>query len=223
VDTDLIARQTYDGSITDTLMTPPRGETFSFASGLPEFHFFSPEPAWALLNDGSLVFAISTEFRISIYEMGGALKRVVTMPREPVQVTEEDKSIITGLLERLFEEQGVPPQQLSVITQNINYEDTYPAFTQLRSGPANSLWVQKVGIPSDMTDEERENWNPMLDQGSDEWDVFDSEGRYLGIVTMPDRFSPFSLVGDRLYGVWRDEFEVQYVRVFRITGVPEST
>jgi hypothetical protein len=63
----------------------------------------------------------------------------------------------------------------------------------------------------------------MLDQGSDEWDVFDSEGRYLGIVTMPDRFSPFSLVGDRLYGVWRDEFEVQYVRVFRITGVPEST
>ncbi|MCK5447141.1 MAG: hypothetical protein KAJ43_03315, partial [Gemmatimonadetes bacterium] len=56
-------------------------------------------------------------------------------------------------------------------------------------------------------------------QGSDDWDVFDADGRYLGVVTMPDRFSAFSLKGDLLYGVWRDEFEVQYVKVYRITGL----
>lgn len=216
-DRDLIARQAYDGSITDTLMTPPRGETFSFSGGLPEFHFFVPEPAWTLLNDGSLAFAMSDRFRVNIHALDGSLTRVITMPVERQPVSEEDKSIITGMLETVFEQQGVPPQGVELIKQNISFEDTYPAFTQMRSGPENSLWVQQVGIPSDMTEEERENWNPMLDQGSDVWDVFDAEGRLLGIVTMPDRFTPFSLKGDRMYGVWRDDLEVQYVRVYRVT------
>jgi hypothetical protein len=219
VDVDLIARQAYDGSIVDTLATPPRGETFSFGGGLPEFHFFAPEPAWTLLSDGSFAFAISDDFRITVSDLDGNVTRIITMPHEEVMVSEEDQGIITDLIMRLMSEQGVPPQALDAIREGISYEENFPAFTQMRNGPENSLWVQRVGIPSDMTDDERENWNPVLDQGSDDWDVFDAEGRYLGVVTIPDRFSPFSLHGDLLYGVWRDEFEVQYVKVYRITGL----
>ncbi|MBT8477383.1 MAG: hypothetical protein KJO06_00600 [Gemmatimonadetes bacterium] len=219
VDVDVIVRQTYDGTIVDTLLTPPRGETFSFGGGLPEFHFFAPEPAWTLLNDGTFVHAVSDEYRISVAGPDGEVVRVITMPSEPVPVAEEDKEIITGFIMRLMGEQGVPPQALDAIEQGISYEDLFPAFTQMRNGPEESLWVQRIGIPSDMTADERENWNPMLDQGSDEWDVFDAEGRYLGFVTMPDRFSPFALKGDLFYGVWRDEFEVQYVKVLRVTGL----
>jgi hypothetical protein len=218
VNVDLVARQAYDGSIVDTLLTPPRGETFSFGSGLPEFHFFAPEPTWTLLNDGTFVHAVNNEYRISVAGPDGSVVRVITMPSEPVPVSEEDKEIITELIMRLMEEQGVPPQALDGIKQGISYEDVFPAFTQMRNGPEQSLWVQRIGVPSDMTEDEQENWNPMLDQGSDEWDVFDADGRYLGVVTMPDRFSAFSLRGDLLYGVWRDEFEVQYVKVYRITG-----
>ncbi len=219
VDVDFIVRQAYDGTIVDTLLTPPRGETFSFGGGLPEFHFFSPEPTWTLLNDGTFVHAINNDYRISVTDASGGLTRIITMPSEPVAVSERDIEIITGLIMRLMEEQGVPPQALDAIEQGISYEETFPAFTQMRNGPRGSLWVQRVGVPSDMTPDEQENWNPMLDQGSDDWDVFDSEGRYLGFVTMPDRFSPFSLKDDLLYGVWRDDFEVQYVKVLRITGL----
>jgi len=216
---DLIARQAYDGTIVDTMLTPPRGETFSFGGGLPEFHFFAPEPTWTLLNDGTFVHAVNNEYRISVAGPDGSVTRVITMPSEPVAVSEEDKEIITGLIMRLMEEQGVPPQALDGIKQGISYEDVFPAFTQMRNGPEQSLWVQRIGVPSDMTEDEQENWNPLLDQGSDDWDVFDGEGRYLGVVTMPDRFSPFSLKGDLFYGVWRDEFEVQYVKVYRVTGL----
>ena len=219
VDVDLIARQAYDGTIVDTLLTPPRGETFSFGGGLPEFHFFAAEPMWTLLNDGTFVYAVNSDYRISVAGPDGGVTRIITMPSEPVQVTERDREIITELIMRLMEEQGVPPQALDGIRQGISYEDVFPAFTQLRNGPEQSLWVQRMGVPSDMTDDEQENWNPLLDQGSDEWDVFDADGRYLGVVTIPDRFSPFSLKGDLLYGVWRDEFEVQYVKVLRITGL----
>lgn len=219
VDVDLIARQAYDGTIVDTLLTPPRGETFSFGGGLPEFHFFAPEPTWTLLGDGTFVHAVNNQYRISVAGPDGSVARVITMPSEPVAVSDEDKSIITDLILRLMEEQGVPPQALDGIEAGISYEDVFPAFTQLRNGPEQSLWVQRMGVPSDMTADEQENWNPLLDQGSDEWDVFDGDGRYLGVVSMPDRFSPFSVRSDLIYGVWRDEFEVQYVKVLRVTGL----
>lgn len=219
VDVDLIARQAYDGTIVDTLLTPPRGETFSFGGGLPEFHFFAPEPMWTLLNDGTFVHAVNDDYRINVAGPDGGLTRVITMPSEPIAVSEQDKEIITGMIMGLMEEQGVPPQALDGIRQGISYEDVFPAFTQMRNGPEQSLWVQRISVPSDMTADEQENWNPLLDQGSDEWDVFDADGRFMGFVTMPERFTPFSLKGDLLYGVWRDEFEVQYVKVYRITGL----
>ena len=219
VDVDLIARQAYDGTIVDTLLTPPRGETFSFGGGLPEFHFFAPEPMWTLLNDGTFVHAVNDDYRINVAGPDASLTRVITMPSEPIPVSEQDKEIITGMIMGLMEEQGVPPQALDGIKQGISYEDVFPAFTQMRNGPEQSLWVQRISVPSDMTEDEQENWNPLLDQGSDEWDVFDSDGRFMGFVTMPERFTPFALKGDLFYGVWRDEFEVQYVKVYRITGV----
>ena len=219
VDVDLIARQAYDGTIVDTLLTPPRGETFSFGGGLPEFHFFAPEPMWTLLNDGTFVHAVNDDYRINVAGPDASLTRVITMPSEPIPVSEQDKEIITGMIMGLMEEQGVPPQALDGIKQGISYEDVFPAFTQMRNGPEQSLWVQRISVPSDMTADEQENWNPLLDQGSDEWDVFDAEGRFMGFVTMPERFTPFSLRGDLFYGVWRDEFEVQYVKVLRITGL----
>lgn len=219
VDVDLIARQAYDGTIVDTLLTPPRGETFSFGGGLPEFHFFAPEPMWTLLTDGTFVYAMNSDYRINVTGPDGSVTRVITMPGEPIPVSEQDKEIITGMIMGLMEEQGVPPQALDGIRQGISYEDVFPAFTQMRNGPEQSLWVQRISVPSDMTEDEQENWNPLLDQGSDEWDVFDSDGRFMGFVTMPERFTPFALKGDLFYGVWRDEFEVQYVKVYRITGL----
>jgi hypothetical protein len=31
------------------------------------------------------------------------------------------------------------------------------------------------------------------------------------LVTLPDRFQPVSVRGEQLYGIWADEFDVQYV------------
>ncbi len=43
------------------------------------------------------------------------------------------------------------------------------------------------------------------------WDVFDRAGRYLGVVNMPPRFQPRLFHEDEIYGVWRDDIDVQYV------------
>ena len=58
------------------------------------------------------------------------------------------------------------------------------------------------------------------DIGSPEWEVFDAEGRYLGVVTLPERFTPVNVKGDMLYGVWRDELDVQYIMRLRLNQTP---
>jgi hypothetical protein len=69
-----------------------------------------------------------------------------------------------------------------------------------------------------MTEEQLQAANFIEDIGAPDWDVLDGEGRYLGVVSMPDRFAPRMIVGRKIYGVWRDEFDVQYAVVLRIVG-----
>jgi hypothetical protein len=74
---------------------------------------------------------------------------------------------------------------------------------------------------ADLTEEEMADFN-IQDLGAPDWDVFDADGRYLGVVSMPQRFSPRGLREDKVYGVWRDELDVQYVTRLRIVGIPDA-
>jgi hypothetical protein len=56
------------------------------------------------------------------------------------------------------------------------------------------------------------------DVGAPLWDVFDAQGRYLGVLELPPRFTPSELRGDRVWGIWRDDLDVQHVLRLRVTG-----
>lgn len=103
--------------------------------------------------------------------------------------------------------------------------DVFPAFQAIMSGPAGTVWVQHVQPPSELSEKEFAVWNVREDWGAPEWDVFDARGRFLGIVTMPRRFTPRIFRGDKIYGVWRDELDVQHVLRLRIVGdlAPSAT
>jgi len=219
VSNDLIATQSYDGTILDTLLTPKRGDSFTITSDRPEFRIFAPEPVWTVLSNGRLAFATNNEYRIEVFGPDGSPERIVTLPYEPKPVTDADQRTLNNLIRNQFALGGVPEAQLDLIMDGVSFEETWPAFTQLRAGPDGTLWVQRIRNFDDLTDEQLESFNPTLDQGSATWDVFDSEGKYLGVIELPDRFTPFTVNGDLCYGVLRDDFDVQYVLVLQITGV----
>ena len=217
---DLILRASYTGEVADTLFTPKRGLSFSFGDdGQPRRMVFSPEPVWSILDTDGLCFAVNDRFRLDMYDALGDLSRVVTVPLEPKPVTDADIDFFMQTVERLLTEQGVPPEQMDIIKDTFNFAEFFPVFLQMMPGPAGSLWVQRVQEPTGMTAEERETWNPLLDLGASEWDILDAEGRYLGMLDMPHRFQPVTFEGDLVYGIWRDEFDVQYVRVMRVVGL----
>jgi len=67
------------------------------------------------------------------------------------------------------------------------------------------LWVQRVPA-----------WSAQ--NVATEWDVFDANGAWLGLVNMPARVVPLDIAGDRIVALWRDDNDVPHVRVYRVTG-----
>ena len=71
---------------------------------------------------------------------------------------------------------------------------------------------------SEMSEDALTSIIDLEDFGAPDWDVFDAQGRYLGVVEMPQGFTPKLFREDKIFGVWRDELDVQYVLRLRIVG-----
>ena len=83
------------------------------------------------------------------------------------------------------------------------------------------MWLQKVQPLRNMSEEGLEAF-PVggLAPGLPAWDVFDGEGRYLGVVEIPLGIERIALFVDHVFGVYEDELDVQHVIVFDIDGLP---
>lgn len=216
---DVIVVIRPDGSVADTLMRFASGRTFDLASDAPEINLYSPEPVWDLTDDKQLLFAINDDYRIALYGNDGDLERIISKPFEKRSVGEKDRKAVMGFMEKAWMDAGVPPQVLPRLRDMVHFADFFPAFAAIVAGPNHTTWVQHIQAASDLSDEELESYNLLEQSGSGEWDVFDSAGRLLGTVSMPPRFAPRLFRGNKIYGVWRDELDVQYVMRLRILGI----
>lgn len=208
---DHIVALAVDGSVSDTLFSFASGGSFSFTSDRPEIRFFAPEPAWDVTTSGQLLYGMSDEYRISVYEPAGTLRRIIAKPFASPPVRESDQTIILEFLEEAWGDAGVPPQAIEQLRGVVEFAETYPAFARLQGGPDGTIWVQRIQPLSQLSEEALAAFNFLEDVGSPNWEVFDGEGRFLGTFTMPLRFAPRLFVGDEVLGVSRDELDVQHL------------
>jgi len=206
------------GTVVDTVALLPKGQTLEGISEQgAQIRVFAPEPLWDVDPAGSIYYAMNDRYRILVNDPEGTLARVITRDVEPKPVEETDRNAIRGLMREQYREFGVPPAQVEQIMQGVSFADFYPAFGNLFIGPEETLWVQRVQSARELAAgaEEEVEFDPR-DIVSPEWEIFDAEGRYLGVVTLPDGFIPFTLKGDAMYGIWTDEMDVQYVMRLRV-------
>lgn len=90
-----------------------------------------------------------------------------------------------------------------------------PAYQAVAWGPLGTIWVQHVKPASRLDAQELKVYQ---ERPSADWDVFDREGRFLGVVMMPARFRPMVFRDDRIYGLWRDDRDVSYALRLRVVG-----
>jgi len=204
------------GEIGDTIMKFPSGRTLNLGGAAPEINVFAAEPLWDVTQELGVLYGVNNAYRISWYGQDGSLERVITMPHEPKPVSESDQRVIMQFLERQARDAGAPPEAMQQLRAMIKFGEFIPAFSAILTGPDNTIWVQHQRSLADATEEELEEFNLIEESGAPDWDVFDDQGRYLGIVTMPPRFQPRGFDGNNMYGVWRDDLDVQYVMRLRI-------
>lgn len=200
------------GLFGDTLLKFPSGGLFQG----PGIHYFTPEPQWDVTDSLTVLFGVNDEYRIGYYDRTGSLTRIVAFPAERSPITERDIRAFFAYLDRAWLDAGVPPSRLPANHRRVHFAEFLPAFSVFHIGFRGSLWVQPVQPPGLLSDEEIELYNFVEDFGGGDWDVFDRDGRFVGIVSMPRRFSPRTFMGDKIYGVWRDDLDVQYVLRLRI-------
>jgi hypothetical protein len=178
--------------------------------------WYAPQPCWDVTNGGGLLFGVSDQYRFKVISSDGALERIVTRAYEPEPVSQEDIERAVSHLEARWRSMGLSPSTRAELSQQQHFNELFPAFRALYEGPSGTTWAQKQKPPSEMVEGEAPPHTWPSDWARQEWDVFDSGGRFLGAVTMPPRFTPAVFRGDRIYGVSTDELGIPWVVQLRV-------
>jgi hypothetical protein len=163
--------------------------------------FFARSSAF-VLGKNRLFAGNNDTYEIGVYHADGKLEELIRRRGEPRKVTQTDIDLLRK--KRLDAVAGIfPPLQnmYSAMIADEPVRSTMPAFASLLVDAAGDLWVQEYPAPAA--------------EGT-EWTVFDPEGRMLGNVSMPGRFRPTQIGTDFVFGVGKDELDVEHVRMYRL-------
>lgn len=218
---DFVAVRNLDGTLGDTMGVVPTAQSFRFSDGEPERRFYAGRPDIDLRWDGQgLITGRSDTYELVWLDAGGEPERIVRLHREPDPFTPEEQATLMDRFNEMIDGAGAPPERKEQIRRSIKFEDNYPYYRRFMNGPRGTLWLRRVLPIRDMTPEQVEalTFSASVRPAAG-YDVFDRQGRYLGIVEVPYEM-PFGLLdGERMFGIVRDELEVEYLRIYRIEGM----
>jgi hypothetical protein len=196
-----------DGGYGDTLQFPPFEQQY-FEIVLHQGRStnimrapvpFTPEEVIAAAASGIVWRAISGTYRVTQFSPAGDSTLVVTREYQPVAVTADDREQVLPRYRKLFKGSGTRLDESLVPAY-------HPAIRRMLVDDQGYLWIAPV----------------TTDTTNLPFDVFDPEGRYLGVVATamtPTMLTPQPVVRDgHFYYVGRDELDVPYVVRLRIVG-----
>ncbi len=173
--------------------------------------YFTPQPWWAVLSDGTFVFADGGEPRLALLH-GRSLTKSVTweVEADPMISAGEMLEYLYRSAERRFADSSDhfladTKEQIRARFSRFSgsFNHTAPAFTQLAADDQDRLWVRRF---------ERTGWPEGL---SITWDVFDRELGYLGMVRLPGVDHVYRIRAGRVVGS-----QILHGRLERVLLVP---
>lgn len=221
-----LARWSPEGHLLDTIPAPTwdydkpqvtaQRENSSSSRDVP----FSPSTTFTFSPLGYMIGALSTEYRIDLFQASDRILRIERV-WEPVPVKREEKEEQERRISENFRNQypgwrwNGPP-----------IPDTKPPLRDVFTGEDGRIWVllSQPGEPTmteaEAREEEARSGRPVLRFLEPAlFDLFEPDGRYLGPVRAPRdlRMSPEPVArGETMWAVTRDELDVPTIVRFRI-------
>jgi hypothetical protein len=163
--------------------------------------------ATVLALDAEHVFlGTGDTFEIRVYDMAGALVRLLRVHSEDLAVGPDDLARYRA--DRL---DGVAPDQRPALERELRdmpMPSGFPAYDRLMLDPGGNLWVRKFRRPG---------WSTVS------WAVLGPDGALRGDVTTPPGLEVTEIGGDYVLGIHQDDLGVQRVRLHRLTGTGPRT
>jgi hypothetical protein len=214
---DPLVRIDRDGG-EETLVILPKAETVWMEGNAPRFRYFATEPSWDVGPSGTLRTAMTQLYRIELRGGDAQIRSVITKPSPPRPVTDGDRDRFIELMRDALTRMDLTPSGVDRQIDRLNFGTTFPAFNQVMEGPEGTTLVQGI---NDLAEMEALDLSEEMSKrlGSLTWDVFDPEGRFLGTIALPARFTPMVWQHDAVYGRWLDEMDRSHVRKLNLEGV----
>ncbi|MGE0553559.1 MAG: 6-bladed beta-propeller [Gemmatimonadales bacterium] len=158
---------------------------------------------WAPLRDGRVAWSSLDRDQVSVHDASGALRMLIHRADWRAHpASDADRATLRRLLAEKLRILGGDVGAANA--PNVVFPDRLPAITGLLAGPDGTLWVQRMGEVGDIDPmavnaPDRTSW-----LGGAIWDVFSSDGHYLGLVTLPRGVRVTAIREPRLFGIGRD-------------------
>ena len=178
---------------------------------------FSPGFTWSVTADGGWLTGLSTRYRVEVERSDGTVLRLERV-HDPVAVHPAERTAAEARTTRNMRS-NVPDWRWN----GPPIPEVKPPFRDLVPASNGRIWVVLHG-PGRLVAEARPD-----PQGGEEepavwteqvrFDVFEADGRYLGVVDAPDGLSLFPqpvIRGDTVWAVLRDDLDVQRVGRFQV-------
>lgn len=150
------------------------------------------------------------------YDASGNLISLIRWPGEVRQLTRVERRRYEDVRREWLANMPDDPESDFLFPALDEYPDlppTIPIFDAIVVSDDGSVWVRRFPENSfGLFDARLRNREPMVQS----WIVFDSEGTWLGELTLPERFDLKAVSGTRLIGVSKDENDVESVHVVRM-------
>lgn len=159
----------------------------------------APDGTTLLVSDGQADEVV----RYSLDGPAAAIYRL-DRPRRLIALTEveQQRRRLAVQVEQLPEVIG---QAVADAMASVGVPKVYPAHDRMMVDATGAIWL-------------REDIGPRrADIEGHHWDVLDRDGRWLGRMTTPARFEVHQVTRDKVIGIWRDENDVEHLRVHRLS------
>ena len=181
----------------ETVVLSVRGQPLVASAAFPRTLQFG-------VLDERLVVGTTETLEVRVLAADGALEEIFRAPSGELAFTEADREWY-GTHRRQSARSEAERAMVDEFLTTMTFPDQLPAFSSMLVSDSGDIWLRtgRHVPPSGI---------------GPTWSVMGADGAFRGEITMPPGFDPLLISSGEVAGVWRDQTDVPFVRVYRLTG-----